>query len=297
MERRHKWIFRYYDFFAAADAGSFSAASQSLNYAQYNLSSRIRNLEDELGTRLFYRNRKGVVLTSKGKILYEYAVRLASLSEEAQKAVKDQGTAKGPLAVGSLESIVLEDLPAVLSDYHSHYPEVQLSLQTDMNDSLINSVLNHSLDGAFIADATEHPELNRIPFCKNELILVGSAEDTDSSALEILKNKSLITFPVGSVFRRHLELLLAYYKIPYQSRLQVMNSLSSNIVNICSLLGCGYLTRGAAAPYIRQGIMREYPIQDPHSELEISFIYRKDHFMDTTFRCFIDTIQSSVNPA
>ena len=52
-------------FVAAAEAGSFSAAAEDLNYAQSNLSNRIKQLEEELGEPLFYRYRRGVALTAK----------------------------------------------------------------------------------------------------------------------------------------------------------------------------------------------------------------------------------------
>ena len=70
-------------FVEAAETGSFSAAAESLQYAQSNLSTRMKQLESELGETLFYRDKRGVSLTSKGSTFYEYAKKILQLSDEA----------------------------------------------------------------------------------------------------------------------------------------------------------------------------------------------------------------------
>ena len=87
--------------------------------------SRVKQLEAELGEPLFYRHRKGVTLTVKGKLFYDYAVRLLRLSEEAVNMVKNMDEPKGEIKIGSLEAMVLEDLPELLSTYHGMYGEVK----------------------------------------------------------------------------------------------------------------------------------------------------------------------------
>ena len=138
-------------FVASADAGSFSAAAEKLCYAQSNLSSRIKQLEEELGEPLFYRYKRGVSLTAKGKVFYDYTVRVLRLSEEAVTVMRDMDHARGKLMLGSLEATALGDLPELLSAYHKRYPDVALSLQTDMNDVFLSQVLSRKLDGAFVS--------------------------------------------------------------------------------------------------------------------------------------------------
>ena len=146
-------------FVEAADAGSFSAAAEKLNYAQSNLSNRIKQLEEELGEPLFYRYKRGVTLTAKGQVFCDYSRRILELTKEAVKAVRDTEHARGKLTLGSLEATALGDLPDLLASYHKQYPDVSLSLQTDMNDVFLEQVLKRKLDGAFVAGPVAHPEL------------------------------------------------------------------------------------------------------------------------------------------
>ena len=271
-------------FVAAADAGSLSAASEKLNYAQSNLSTRIAQLERELGEQLFYRYKRGVTLTAKGRIFYKYAVRILSIAEEAANAVKDQDVAQGNLLLGSLEATALGDLPDLLSAYNAKYPNVSLSLQVDLNDFFQEKVLRRTLDGAFMVSPVSHPSLIEIPFKKDRPSSLSSPD-------ELLRTARLITFPDGSAFRNRLELLLASQEIPYYDRLIVINSLGAMISNISAGLGYGYLPVNVVSRYIQRGLMREYPVESSFSELNISFVYRRDHMNDAAFRYFLQMVR------
>ena len=280
-------------FVTVAREGGFTPASEVLHYAQSNLSTRIRQLENELGQPLFYRHKKGVSLTARGKLFYEYANQILKLSDDAISAVRDMDHARGSLAIGSLEATALGDLPSLLSSYHQSYPEVHLSLKTDMNDVFQNLVLARELDGAFVAEASAHHELSRKHFRDDRLILVGAAHQNDADIVSLLNNSPIVTFPDGSVFRRRFELLLTALGIVYPDRLVVLNSLGAMLANIISGLGIGYLPFSIVRSYLEQGLMRQYLLEeeDPYSLLNIMFIYRRDHIMNAAFRSFLAEIQ------
>lgn len=280
-------------FTETARTGSFSAAAENLNYAQSNLSSRIKQLEEELDNSLFYRHKRGVSLTAKGELFYEYALRILDLRDEAVKAIRDMDHPRGKIVLCSLETIASHDLPDLLSAYHAMCPEVQLSVQTGMNDAFVGEVLRKRVDGAFMEGPVLHPDLDSIYFKQDRLILVGGKEKAPD-AERILRERNLLTFPEGSCFRKHLELLLSSRKASYAGRFTIFNSLASMITNICAGVGYGYITSVMAEPYLASGAMREYPLDDPYTDLEIYFVYRKDHIMDAAFRMFLGNL--SQNP-
>ena len=169
-------------FVTVAQEGGFTAASEKLHYAQSNLSTRIRQMEEELGETLFYRNKRGVTLTAKGELFYEYANRILNMSEEAMTAMRDMDHARGSLTIGSIEATALGDLPGLFAEYHRDYPDVKLSLTTDMNDVFVDKVLNREIDGAFVAESPERKELNELfGFCHQytggELRYMGAAQN------------------------------------------------------------------------------------------------------------------------
>ena len=103
----------------------------------------------------------------------------------------------------------------------------------------------------------------------------------------------LITFPEGSIFRRRLELLLSSRKALYADRFLIFNSLGAMISNICAGIGYGYLPWTIVEHYLASGAMREYPLDDPYADLEIFFVYRKDHIMDAAFRYFLEKVEKA----
>ena len=278
-------------FIVSAEKGSFSAAADSLQYAQSNLSGRMKQLEAELGEKLFYRDRRGVALTSKGSAFYEYARKIIDLSEEAVVAMKNMEHACGKLMIGTIEATAFTELPSLLLGYRRENPDVQLSLKVDLNDVFLKPVMERSLDGAFIAGPVIHPELSSIRLKQERLVLVGSRNEAILSAEEILREAPLITFPEGSIFRRRLELLLASGNLSFQDRMTYVNSLGAMIATISAGVGYGYLPLSIVEPYIREGLVSIYPFEDPYSEYDVVFAYRRDHIMDAAFRNFIACVR------
>ena len=101
-------------FRAVAHKGSISRAAEELHYVQSNVTARIRQLEERLGTALFHRKSKGVALTAAGHLLLDYAERIIRLVREAEEALSDQGEPKGRLVIGSMETTTAVRLPPLL---------------------------------------------------------------------------------------------------------------------------------------------------------------------------------------
>ena len=280
-------------FVTVAQEGGFTAASERLHYAQSNLSTRIRQMEEELGETLFYRNKRGVTLTAKGELFYEYANRILNMSEEAMTAMRDMDHARGSLTIGAIEATALGDLPKLFANYHKEYPDVKLSLTTDLNDVFADKVLNREIDGAFVAESPKRTELEEIFIKKEKLVFVASAQEQAPDLWELLKTAPIITFPEGSIFRRRLELLLASHGNLSPAQMIILNSLGAQLVNISSGLGIGYLPESITESYTAQGLMKKYELYDKDrlSELDITFIYRRDHIMDAAFRYFLERLK------
>src|SRR4051794_40764840 len=93
-------------FEAVARLGGIGRAAQELHTVQSNVTTRIRLLEQELGTRLFDRHARGVSITAAGRRLLPYAAEVSDLLARARQAAMDDGTPKGQLAIGTLETTV-----------------------------------------------------------------------------------------------------------------------------------------------------------------------------------------------
>ena len=90
-------------FCAVAAEGSVTRAAERLQRVQSNVTTRVRQLEDELGSALFLRENKRMALTPEGQIFLGYAQRLLALAEEARQALQPSQP-QGRLRLGAMES-------------------------------------------------------------------------------------------------------------------------------------------------------------------------------------------------
>ena len=139
-------------FLQAAQLKSFSKAAKKLNYSQGTVTIQIKNLEEELGVRLFDRIGKQISLTERGEQFYQYAVTLMKDLEEIKCSLSDTRELTGSLALGTIESLCSSLLPPILSEYHRRFPKVNVSVAIDSPKALLDKLNDNSLDIVYFLD-------------------------------------------------------------------------------------------------------------------------------------------------
>src|SRR5260221_12446247 len=74
---------------SVVEAGGVTRAAEKLNRVQSNVTTRVRQLESELGVDLFVREGKRLHVSPAGKLFFHYAARLRALAREARQAGHD----------------------------------------------------------------------------------------------------------------------------------------------------------------------------------------------------------------
>ncbi|WP_274653669.1 LysR family transcriptional regulator [Paenibacillus humicola] len=143
---------RHMEYFAAvAEELNFGRAAQRLNMTQPPLSMQIQQLEHELGVVLFHRTNRRVALTEAGKyFLIEVRKILAGIEQAAEIAQRAHRGEFGSLAVGFVGSATYDILPAVIREYRSLFPAVQLSLSELSSPAQIEALREGRIDVAIL---------------------------------------------------------------------------------------------------------------------------------------------------
>ncbi len=124
MELRH---LRY--FLAVADELSFRGASRKLHVAQPSLGRQIRDLEDEVGERLFDRDRRQVSLTDAGRVLLGEAQIVLAAAEHALQAARDAARGdRGVLRIGNIGRLSSSFLARGFATFREQHPRVEIEL-------------------------------------------------------------------------------------------------------------------------------------------------------------------------
>jgi DNA-binding transcriptional LysR family regulator len=186
-------------FKTVAESGGISRAAARLHRVQSNVTTRIKQLEARLGTRLFHRRNRRLVLSDEGRILLDYAERLLQLASEAEAALRNTAP-RGTLRLGSLESTAATRLPQVLAAYHRAWPDVAVELSTGTTGSLVDLVLRSELDAAFVAEPFAGTSLEMLHAFTETLVLILPPSGAGSPA-----HRPILAFAAGCSYRRRLE--------------------------------------------------------------------------------------------
>ena len=274
-------------FEAVARLGGMSRAAVELNTVQSNVTARIRRLEDELGTALFQRHSRGVTLTAAGRRLLPYARRMGNLLADARRAAIDDGKPTGQLNVGSLETTAALRLSPVLSAYAAAWPEVDLVLTTGTTCELIDAVLEHRLEGAFVCGPVDHPDLHEQSAFREQLVVVTAPSVRSLDQLGAQDRLKIVVLRAGCSYRQRLESLLATRGI-VGVRLLEFGTLDSILACVGAGIGVTLLPRIVVEAAAQDGRVALHGLPAAEAEVETLFIRRHDAFVSSALAAFLE---------
>jgi DNA-binding transcriptional LysR family regulator len=193
---------------------SVTRAAQRLGRVQSNVTTRIQQLEEELGVSLFLRDSKRLRLSPQGEKFLIYAKRLLALAEEARQMLHP-GEPEGVLRIGSMESTAASRMPAALALYHQQWPKVQIRLRTGPSRQLMEGLLDREFDCALAAlpmaaggetpvDIAEMGLAGR-PVFREELMLALPSSHAPARKASEVTIRSLAAFRQGCTYRAYAE--------------------------------------------------------------------------------------------
>jgi DNA-binding transcriptional LysR family regulator len=222
-------------FKTVAEQGGITKAATALHRVQSNVTTRVQQLEARLGTKLFHRQGRKLVLSSEGKVLLAYADRLLRLSSEAHAALKGHGP-HGVFRLGTLESTAATRLPPVLARYHRDYPAVRLELVTGTSGALVDRVLRGEIEAAFVAEPFTAKNLETLHAFSEELVLITPKGHARVRSPNDIDQRVVLAFTTGCSYRRRLEAWLGRSRIVAE---RVMEYGSYHAITACVAAGSG----------------------------------------------------------
>ncbi|HEY3597133.1 MAG TPA: LysR family transcriptional regulator [Paraburkholderia sp.] len=196
-------------FRAVVRENGVTRAAAKLNRVQSNVTTRIKQLEEQLGTDLFIRDGRRLVLTPAGETLLPYAERLLALADEARHAVRENRPS-GRLRLGTMESVAATRMPELLARYHHTWPDVALELETGTTGRLIDRVREFEVDAALVATpldaAASLGELfDTVPVFREELVMLTPRGHRPITQARDIALSTLVAFERGCAYRSYVE--------------------------------------------------------------------------------------------
>ena len=259
-------------FRAVAREGGISRAAERLNRVQSNVTTRLRQFEQDLGVELFIRKGKRLHLSPAGQVMLDYADRLLDLAQEARDAVQDSEP-RGKFRLGAMESIAAVWLPGPLSEYHRLYPAVTFELRTGNPQTLAAAILTGRIDAALVAEPVAAEPFDRTHIRDEELVIVAPSGHPPVTARGIPPD-TIVAFEMGCPHRKRLEDWYAR-RGAMPARTIEMSSYHAILGCVVAGMGIALMPRNVLTTFPESKRLSIHPLPAGQDRSKISLIWRK----------------------
>lgn len=214
-------------FYVVAKNGNMTKASEELHISQPAISQSIKKLESQLDGTLFLRSRKGMELTSEGKMFFDYikgALELIENAENEFSSFKDLSV--GEIKIGASTTLTKIVLMDAIKNFHSAYPNVEIKITNDLTSNLILDLLKGKLDFVIFneGDTQEKAiDIQSIKKLKQGFLYNPKFFDDDIKNFECLKKYPLILQQKQSNSRKFLDNFMLSQNIALNAKTEVVS--------------------------------------------------------------------------
>ena len=163
-------------FVAIAESGTFTAGALRVHVTQAAISMQIRQLETEIGAKVFVRAPRHVILTEAGEQLLHRARQILREHDAAIEEISElAGAERGRLRLGSASAMVLADpLPKILKDIRKRHPRAEVTVTSGTSEALVEQILAGELDLAFVSLPVEARGIQTERLSEDQLVAIAS---------------------------------------------------------------------------------------------------------------------------
>ena len=163
-------------FVAIAESGTFTAGALRVHVTQAAISMQIRQLENELGAKLFVRAPRRVILTEAGEHLLHRARLILREHDAAQDEIAElAGAERGRLRIGSASAMVTtEQLPKILREMRKQHALAEVTVGSGTSESLVQQILAGEMDLAFVSLPVEARGIQTERLNEDQLVAIAS---------------------------------------------------------------------------------------------------------------------------
>lgn len=278
---------------------SFTKAAEKLHIAQPSLSKQIAKLEQELGVRLFSRERGSIEPTADGHLLIKHAERILLMRDDLKREMLERRDGiGGVLKLGSTAITGGHVLPALLQRFHRHYPQVRIELVEEPTEILAEQTAKGLIDLSILTLPLEDDRLAWKAMLTEPLYLVLPAEETDwmptyssgqALSLQRVKDCPFIVLKRGYGFRRTVLELCASAGFEPQIMYET-SSIETAQSLVESRLGLTIIPEMVRRQSDGKPTLHYIPISSEPTRTVV-FSYQKDRYLSKNAKTFMEMFE------
>ena len=228
-------------FVTVAEERHFTRAAARVHVVQSSLSASIKTLERELGEPLFVRDNRRVTLTQAGRALLPAArAALAAVNEGRDAVAGLRGVLWGQLHVGTIQTLGVVDLAALLTTFHKVHPGVSIRLTWGAAGDLARAVVDGELDVAFVDGPIDRARLTTTDLGHDALVLGMRRDDplahrrTIRLSDAVLRDRDFVEYRADSALRSQIDAACTRARLARRVACEV-----ANMQYLVEMVSCG----------------------------------------------------------
>ncbi|MGG3571633.1 LysR family transcriptional regulator [Bacillus gobiensis] len=278
-------------FLEVARLKSFTKAAESLYVSQPTISKMIKNLEEELGVELFYRNGRQIELTDAGESMYVQGKEITKSFQNLTSEINDlMNVKKGHIRIGLPPMIGSGFFPRVMGDFRKKYPNVTFQLFEHGSITVQNSVGEGSLDIGVVVLPANEEIFHKFTIVEENLMLIVHPSHPFANEKEVelkdLHDQSFVFFREDFVL--HDRITMECVKAGFHPTVIYETSQWDFISEmVYANLGIGLLPERICRDLDPEKV-RKIPLVNPSIPWHLGIIWRKDRYLPFAARAWID---------
>jgi DNA-binding transcriptional LysR family regulator len=282
-------------FVTVIEQKNFSRAGDILNLSQPGVSLHIRNLENELGTKLIYRSPKQVQITEPGKILYRHAKQMLNHYETAKREINEfNNVVSGTMKIGASFTIGEYYLPKVLAEFATQYPMVDIQIIISNSNDVIQGIRSNKLDIGLIEGETDYKDIDVMPFMNDEMIVV-VPQDHPLSQMDLiegnmLQNQTWVLREQGSGTRTYSDKLLSSLELNIKKTF-IFTSIQGVKEAVMAGLGIALLSRLTVQKELKSNELKTFHLKNERLIRPFSIVKKLDFEASKAMELFLRKVE------
>jgi DNA-binding transcriptional LysR family regulator len=288
-------------FCTLAEELNFTRTAERVHTVQSNVTTQIKALEEELGTPLFDRLAKRVMLTDAGRRFLPYAEKALTAMVEGHFAVRHGAEPAGQLRIGAPESVLTYRLPEVLQCFRKRYPQVEVIFRPHWDETLYDALESGKLDMAIrMIDTIDHSQFASVRLRTEKVYLIAHPEHPLAEKQTVepadLGGQVLLLTEAGCAYRKKLDEMLAANKVRAGN---VTEFSSVEAIKQCATagMGIGLLPEIVVAAELNRKQLKSLRWVGPNMDIATHIVWHKDKWLSPGMLAFLELLKEKIQAA
>lgn len=279
-------------FLSVAKHLNYTRAGKEVSLSQPSVSIRIKQLEDELGMKLFEQLGKKVALTDAGLLLVPHARRVIAAIQAAKHALEElQGLERGLLRVGASTTPGMYLIPQIIAGFKERFPKIEIHLGIKDTRQVEEGVIRNEFDFGLVGGHLAGDEVDVLPWVTDQLVLVVPPTHRlarkKSIKAEDLRQEKFILREVGSATQATIASHLQKLNLAVETVMKMENPESIKKA-VQSGLGIAFISRFVVETELKAKRLVAVQVLGLDIRRELKIVYRKDKHIGRAAAAFIE---------